>query len=312
MQVDSSGASFTVLVEEAGETLAALARAHAWAESWSRARRLVTSGKVFVAGRRELDPAARPPIGVVVELHGSAPRPQPEMAGVVVYEDSQVVVFDKPAGVSSVPFEEGERGTAVDLVRAHLRRSARRGAAIPLLVVHRIDRDTSGLLVFARTKPAERVLAAQFRQHSLERAYRCLAHGRVAAGTITSRLVADRGDGLRGSTRLVGRGQRAVSHVTVIAATGSASWCEVRLETGRTHQIRIHLAEAGHPLVGERVYIRDFVAGGGRQLAASRLMLHARTLGFVHPTSGEVLSFSSPLPPDLVMVLAAVGIATDE
>src|SRR5690606_37633337 len=184
--------------------------------------------------------------------------------------------------------------------------SAKGATSVPLHVVHRIDRATSGLLAFAKTKRAEIGLAAQLRAHTMERTYICVAHGVVSPGRIESNLVPDRGDGLRGSTRHAGQGKRAVTHVAVRETLRGATLCEVRLETGRTHQIRIHLAESGHPLVGETVYVRDYA---GALISSPRLMLHAATLGFVHPVTGERVSLSSPLPADFAAVLERLVIA---
>ena len=114
----------------------------------------------------------------------------------------------------------------------------------------------------------------------------------------------DRGDGLRGSTREPNKGKRAITHVRAVETLHGATLCEVRLETGKTHQIRIHLAESGHPLVGERVYIRDFGNRGGEPLPSARLLLHAATLGFKHPISGVQVRTESPLPPDFLSELA--------
>src|SRR5689334_9781114 len=214
----------------------------------------------------------------------AAPRPRdPEREGVLVFDDADVVVIDKPSGISSVPYEEREVGTAMDLIRGAWRRMGKPATSVPLHVVHRIDRATSGLLMFAKTKRAEVGLAAQLRAHTMERTYLCVAHGTVTSRRIESVLIADRGDGLRGSTTRRDQGKRAVTHVEAREALRGATLCAVRLETGRTHQIRIHLAEAGHPLVGEQVYIRDYA---GPVIAAARLMLHAATLGFVLPVSG--------------------------
>jgi 23S rRNA pseudouridine1911/1915/1917 synthase len=214
---------------------------------------------------------------------------------VIVYEDAHVVVIDKPAGVSSVPYEKREQGTAMDAIRAAWRHAGRRATTTPLFIVHRIDKETSGLLAFAKTKLAERELQALFRAHDVERTYVCVAHGRVLDRRIESMLVTDRGDGLRGSTRRPGQGKRAVTHVRV---------CEVRLETGKTHQIRIHLAEDGHPLVGEKVYIRDLLKRGGEPLPSERLLLHAATLGFDHPVTKKRVQLSSPLPDDFTRELS--------
>jgi GNAT superfamily N-acetyltransferase len=203
-----------------------------------------------------------------------------------------------------VPYDERETGTAMDLVRGAWRRMGKPATKVPLHVVHRIDRATSGLLMFAKSKRAEVGLGAQLRDHSVERTYACVAHGKVVSGRIESMLVEDRGDGIRGSARHADQGKRAVTHVTAQEVLRHATICEVRLETGKTHQIRIHLAESGHPLVGETDYIRDYEAAGHRLLTSGRLMLHAATLGFVHPITGEHVSLSSPLPPDFTAVVA--------
>ncbi|HEU4610692.1 MAG TPA: RluA family pseudouridine synthase [Kofleriaceae bacterium] len=290
----------TWTVEQPGQTVAAFIKARAGV-AWSVAKRHVTSGKVFVDGERVTEVDHRLAPGQAVELRMAAPRPRdPEREGVLVYDDAHVVVIDKPAGVSSVPYEERETGTAMDLIRGAWRRMGKPATSVPLHVVHRIDRATSGLLAFAKTKRAELGLAAQLRAHTMERMYLCVAHGVVAPGRIESYLVADRGDGLRGSTTRTEQGKRAVTHISVREALRGATLCEVRLETGKTHQIRIHLAESGHPLVGETVYIRDYT---GPQIASPRLLLHAATLGFEHPITGERVSLASPLPADFTAVL---------
>jgi 23S rRNA pseudouridine1911/1915/1917 synthase len=124
---------------------------------------------------------------------------------------------------------------------------------------------------------------------------------------IESSLVADRGDGIRGSTRHAGQGQNAVTFVEPIRRLQAATLCRVRLETGRTHQIRIHLAERGHPLVGETVYIRDLLRAGKTPISAPRLMLHAASLGFPHPVTGVTLDWTAPPPADFVAVLESLG-----
>lgn len=286
-------------VDSPGTTLAAFVKAKT-SVPWSVAKRQITAGKVFVDGAPATAVDLRLATGQSVELRAGAPRPRDPRDGEVVYDDPHVVVLDKPAGVNSVPYEERELGTAMDLIRAAWRRQGKPATSVPLHVVHRIDRATSGLLMFAKTKRAELGLAAQLRAHSVARNYLCVAHGVVTPRRIESYLVRDRGDGLRGSTSRREQGKRAVTHVAIEQGTGRATLCRVQLETGRTHQIRIHLAEAGHPLVGEAVYIRDYT---GPVLASPRLLLHAATLGFDHPVTGARVELSAPLPPDFVVVL---------
>jgi 23S rRNA pseudouridine1911/1915/1917 synthase len=213
----------------------------------------------------------------------------------------------------------GAEGAALDeLVRAALARRERGGPPPSLGVVHRIDKETSGLVVFTRTWLAKKSLAQAFRFHTVHRRYLALVHGVPTTGTIETHLVPDRGDGLRGSVEhrrgrkhAVGseKTQRAVTHIEVLERFGpeaSGVACALvacRLETGRTHQIRIHLSEAGHPLLGERVYVR------GRTdplVPAPRLMLHAAELGFVHPGTGREVRWTSEPPADFQEVLAFV------
>jgi 23S rRNA pseudouridine1911/1915/1917 synthase len=300
--------SWTVGAAESGAALAGFVREKLGGRPWRAVKELVASGKVFVDGERITEDGYRIKAGEHVAIKMRAPRARDGVAEVrLVHDDSQVVVIDKPSGVSSVPYDEKETGTAMDLIRDAWRRQGKPATSTPLHVVHRIDKDTSGLLCFAKTKKAERALAMQFRGHSVERTYICVAHGHVRPGTIESRLVEDRGDGLRGSTRFPEQGKRAVTHVSVTRVLRDASLLEVKLETGKTHQIRIHLAESGHPLVGERVYVRDYEADGGRPLPSPRLLLHAATLGFVHPSEPRTLRYSSELPDDFRAVLRKLG-----
>ncbi|HEY1187492.1 MAG TPA: RluA family pseudouridine synthase, partial [Gemmata sp.] len=172
--------------------------------------------------------------------------------------------------------------------------------------VHRLDRDTSGLVVFARTRAAGEHLTLQFRKHSTDRRYLALTRGVPKAGRIASVFVPDRGDGRRGSTTdLVAEdGKRAVTHVTVLETLGAFALVECRLDTGRTHQVRIHLGEAGSPLCGETVYDRPL---DGRPLpdgsGAQRPMLHAARLGVVHPDSGAAMSWEVAPPADFQRLL---------
>jgi 23S rRNA pseudouridine1911/1915/1917 synthase len=313
--VAGSSEPWVVPAEGDAGALAAFVRART-GEPWARVKKWIADGKVFVDGERAVDPGRRLRPGQAVELRMAAPRPRDAGAEVrIVFEDPHVVVIDKPAGVSSVPYVERrpdvriphvETGTALDLVRDAWRRMGRPATSTPLHVVHRIDKETSGLLAFAKSKRAEQALAAQFRAHTIDRTYVCVAHGDVRAATIESQLVGDRGDGLRGSTRRPAQGKRAVTHVKPLRRLAGATLCEVRLETGKTHQIRIHLAERGHPLVGEKVYVRDWRRDGHAELPSPRLLLHAATLGFAHPITGERIGLEAPLPDDFRAALASL------
>lgn len=283
--------------------------------SWNQVRRLVETGKVSVDTVRVTDPRAIVREKQVVAVKMSAPRAAREDSEIsnaaILYTDRSIVVVNKPAGISTVPFDD-ERGTLYDRVTASLRRgSAGRGS--PLGVVHRLDKETSGVIVFARSLAAKRELKQQFRVHSTGRRYVAIVHGRIASQTISSRLVADRGDGIRGSTSNPRLGVPAVTHVKTLTTALKASLVECRLETGRTHQIRIHLFEAGHSVLGERVYVRRFRAPPSAEprLEAPRLMLHARTLEFDHPESGERVRYSAELPDDFVRVARELGLAIE-
>lgn len=270
--------------------------------SSGKARRLIETGKVFVDGAVETDPGRPVLAHQQVRIVPTAPRPTTRSrltSDVVAYVDDQVVVVRKPAGVSTVPYEPGERGTLHELVRAWLNRTrARRKdrATGDLGIVHRLDKETSGLVVFARTLLAKRHLAQQFRFHTVERRYLAIAHGQLSRRTFRSRLVTDRGDGLRGSTEIPSAGLEAITEIEPLELLRGATLASCTLRTGRTHQIRIHLSEAGHPVVGERVYVRGYE---GRRIAAPRLMLHAAVLGFEHPVRGEWLRFEETMPEDM-------------
>lgn len=317
--------------------------------SWGRARDLVQRGKITVDGRVVSSATARVRAGATVGIDLAARDPRAakeELAPeAIVHVDAHIVVVDKPSGISTVPFDPegmgasiahrarpGEEVTLDQRVRAALARRERargRGGPPPDIgVVHRLDKETSGLIVFTRSWAAKKALTQAFRQHKVNRRYLALVHGAPKTETILSHFVEDRGDGLRGSVerrrgrnRAVGseKTQRAVTHVEVLeqfgappsreepaSTTGSGAGqpCALvacRLETGRTHQIRIHLAEAGHPLLGERVYVRGY----DRPLVpAPRVMLHAAELGFEHPATGRPMQWTSELPADMAEMLA--------
>ncbi len=315
--------AFQLDATDAGVTLAAALRRRLVGESWSDVRALCTTGKVSLDGERALDPAARVSAGQRIEIHPNAPKPHTVPAGFrIAYEDAHLVVIEKPSGITSVPYERKETGTALDLIRASWKRAGKRATVTPLYTVHRIDKDTSGLLAFAKTKLAERALHEVFQRHTAARAYLAVAEGDVTAARIESQIVPDRGDGIRGSPRHPNpnEGQLAITYVEPLRhyarkSTGPAgragsivaTLCRVRLETGRTHQIRIHLSERGHPLVGETVYIRDLLRDGRQPLPAPRLMLHAALLGFPHPVTGAPIRLEATPPEDFMKVIESLG-----
>ena len=301
-----------VAVKSPEPTVAAVVRQQTGV-AWSRARRLCTEGRVTINGQRCLDPASRVAPGTVVLVDQRAPklRTGPLAESAIVFYDRDVVVVDKPVGMLSVADEPGNKDTLVNYTQTLLRRMGGHGVDAKLGVVHRLDKDTSGLMVFARTAQAKRALAAQFRGHTIDRVYHAIAHGAVTATRVETYLLLDRGDGIRGSYGHFRRpngdapieAKRSVTHIRPIAGLVGATLVECRLETGRQHQIRIHLSELGHPLVGERLYIRDY---RGLKLEAMRPMLHARTLGFVHPRSSERIFFEREPPADFLTMVESL------
>jgi 23S rRNA pseudouridine1911/1915/1917 synthase len=284
--------------------------------SWNAAKRMCRTGKVFVDGERELDPSRRLETGSTIEVRHSAPRPKPGTLEPerLVHVDRDVVVVRKPADVLSVPYDESDRDTLVDQTASLLRKRRKQSGsryAPELIVVHRLDKGTSGLLAFARTAAARRGLAQQFRFHTVDRRYEALVHGHPASKTHDTHLLSDRGDGLRGSFGVyrTARGgppkeaRRAITHVELLERLRGAARVECRLQTGRQHQIRIHMSEDGHPVVGEPVYMREYE---GPVIEAPRPMLHARHLGFEHPRTGEWLEFDDPPPEDFAALCDAL------
>ena len=301
-----------VAADQAGRTLSEVVRSMLPAGSWNYARELCKRGKVRRNGALASDAAQRLQAGdfIEIDLHARRRREHRLDECALVHVDNEIVVVNKPAGLMSVPFDPSDRDTLVDRLQFLLRRGpgARRGE---LGVVHRLDKDTTGLLVFTRTLAAKRALQQLFRRHALVRRYLAIAHGDVSAQRIESDLIADRGDGLRGSFGLFRRArgplphsaQHAISEVRPLEALRGATLIECSLQTGRTHQIRIHLSERDHPLVGEPLYIRDY---RGPRIAAPRPMLHAAELGFAHPRTQQPLHFRQEPPPDFTELLVSL------
>ena len=272
------------------------------------AERRVLGGLVSVHGNVCADGDRRVRSGDVLHVRGgpaaverAAKRPSPQ----IVFQDADLLIADKPAGVTSVREPNEGRGPGRDpsptfdeLLQSHLGGDEfsrhKHGRGVRVRPVHRLDRDTSGLMAFALSPAAAGTLSGDFQTHRIERAYLAVVVGRLDdARSITTHLVRDRGDGRRGSLPpgvTAPGAQRAVTHVRPVEHLGDAyTLVECRLETGRTHQIRIHLSEAGHALCGDRLY------GPRDQSGAPRQALHAYRLGLTHPTDDQPLRFESAL-----------------
>lgn len=304
--------SFQVQEDKAGQTLAALLRHWLPGQSWSQVRKLIAARRVKLNGELWLDDARRLKTGDTVEILAK-PIPAPKLIDQIVIRhiDEHLVVVEKPAGISTVRhpaerdwLEERRLLTATldDLVMRQIGMRLPKQKHEPrprLRIVQRLDKETSGLVVFARSVEAERGLGRQFQRHEVTRRYLALVPGRVSKQTIRSILVRDRGDSRRGSSA-TGAGKEAITHIDIEEKLPGYTLLSCRLETGRTHQIRIHLAELGHPVYGEKVYNRKL--GGEPILDTSgvpRLFLHAVELGFVHPVTHEALHWEMPMPVDL-------------
>ncbi|HMP78363.1 MAG TPA: RluA family pseudouridine synthase [Pirellulaceae bacterium] len=308
---------------QSGWMLERILRHHLPDLSWARVRQMISKRRALINGNLCLDAKRAVRTGDVVKVVPQSLSPLPTADNVeLVFVDQHVVVVNKPPGMTSVrhPHERGGRGarkqhqkTLDELlpeIIARLehtpQRSRRRYASenwnrpSRFYAVHRLDRDTSGLMVFARTLQAAEGLTEQFRLHTTRRAYQAVVHGRIKAQRIETRLVRDRGDGRRGSTEQDSQGKLAVTHVRPLRRLGPVTLVECRLETGRTHQIRIHLSELGHPLCGDNKYPgSNDCRKIDESLRPPRLALHAVYLRFMHPVTGQVLSFNVPLPRDL-------------
>jgi 23S rRNA pseudouridine1911/1915/1917 synthase len=207
----------------------------------------------------------------------------------VVFEDDRVLVVDKPAGLLTMGTETERTKTLYAMLRAHM--NSKRPAE-KIFIVHRLDREASGLLVFAKTEQAKEHLQNQFKDHSAGRVYAAMAEGRVLPEQFTIRSILAENSAFRVySTKNSATGKPAVTHVRVLKRNAKTSMLEVRLETGRKHQIRVHLAERGHPIVGDKVY-------GSRIHSLGRLGLHGIQLEFEHPRTKQRMQFDSPCPPN--------------
>ena len=279
----SSKERFTVAADDAGLRLDQVIPKHVPGLSRRKARAVIDLGGVFV-DRTRIKVASRyvkPGQVIEVNLGGALTAALPPPVPTIVFVDEHVIIADKPTGLVTAPTPESDRGDLLDQLTKLYGE---------VYLVHRIDLPTSGLLVFARTRDANKRLGDAFKVHDIEREYRAVAVGDVEAHTIDRPV----------------DGKRAVTHVSVIEKLAGATLVSARLETGRTHQIRLHLAGEGTPLAGDREHggekSRTFVP------RAPRLALHAARLGFVHPASGERVLFESAMPADLAAWIARLRV----
>ena len=272
--------------------------------SRSRVQALIKSGDIVAVGR-----PLTTHLKVNAGLEVLVSIPPPELAGLipeeipvdVVFEDADIIIVNKPAGLVVHPAAGHRSGTLVNALLHHCRDLAGVGGELRPGIVHRLDKDTSGVMAVAKNDVAMDDLAAQFRGGTVTKEYVALVHGvpDPPAGRVETLIGRSRHDRKRMSTRPAS-GRKAISHYAVVEKLGLAAVLHVRIETGRTHQIRVHLAHIRHPVLGDLQY-------GARKedpgLAAPRQMLHAARLALCHPGSGERMSFKAPLPADMLTVL---------
>jgi len=276
--------------------------------SRERVKALILSGHVRGPGGQPVsDPAlkVRAETAFALEIPEAAPAEaiaQP-IDLVIAHEDEHLIVVDKPAGMVVHPAVGNPDGTLVNALLHHCagQLSGIGGVARPG-IVHRIDKDTSGLLVVAKTDRAHEGLAKQFKEHSIDRRYLAIVSGLPAppAGTVDAWIGRSDANRQKMAVQRAGRGKHAVTHYRTLEALDRAALVECRLETGRTHQVRVHMAHIGHPLLGDPVYGRGGPHKGLlHELGFRRQALHAARLGFIHPVTSQAVSFESPIGDDM-------------
>jgi 23S rRNA pseudouridine1911/1915/1917 synthase len=285
--------------------------------SRERLKSLIRSGAVEASGKPLRDPATK--VRGDESVRVAVPEPTPahnepqDIPLEIVFEDEHLLVVDKPAGLVVHPAAGNLDGTLVNALLHHCagKLSGIGGVARPG-IVHRIDKDTSGLLVVAKTDVAHEGLAKQFAAHSIDRRYLAIVSGvpKTGEGNVDAPLA--RSSTNRKKIAIVegARGKRAVTHWKRLNVLRDAALVECRLETGRTHQVRVHMASIGHPLVGDPVYGRSGKTHGKllKELGFHRQALHAAELGFIHPVTKRRMSFASPMPPDIEELFHALGV----
>ena len=285
--------------------------------SRERLKALIRSGAVEAEGQAVRDPALK--VRGEEALRLAMPEPAPahnepqDIPLTIVFEDEHLLVVDKPAGLVVHPAAGNLDGTLVNALLHHCagQLSGIGGVARPG-IVHRIDKDTSGLLVIAKTDVAHDALAKQFAAHSIGRRYLAIVNGvpKATVGTVDAPLARSATNRKKIAIVEGKRGKRAVTHWKRLTMLNDAALVECRLETGRTHQVRVHMASIGHPLVGDPVYGRAGKTHGKilKELQFHRQALHAAELDFTHPVTKLRLSFASPMPPDMQELFNALGV----
>ena len=297
--------TFTLEVESRQERLDVYLVAERPALTRSQVRQLIGNGHVLVNGSAS-KPGQKLKAGD--EIHVSVPEPQltdllaEDIAVSVLYQDADLAVIDKPAGLSVHPGPGHPTGTLVNALLAICPDIAGIGDTVRPGIVHRLDKDTSGVMVVAKTTAAHQHLARQLASRSMSKTYRALAVGEVlpASGTLRYPIGRDRSN--RKRMAVVEGGRESVTCYEVTRSVGGCSLLNVFPQTGRTHQIRVHFAAIGHPLLGDALY-------GKKSPLLPRQFLHAHSLGFVHPTTGEKMTFTAPLPEDMNEVLRCLEAA---
>lgn len=274
--------------------------------SRERLKVLINAGQVTQAGAMVRDPARKSRLGETFHVAVPAPAPAHNEAQdiplVVAFEDDHLIVVDKPSGLVVHPAAGNLDGTLVNALLHHCGGSLSGigGVARPG-IVHRIDKDTSGLMVAAKTDRAHEGLAKQFADHSIDRRYLAIVGGRPMppVGKVDAPLA--RSPSNRKKVAIVANGKRAVTHFRTVQPLKEGALVECRLETGRTHQVRVHMASIGHALLGDPVYGRTKAAHRAvlETLGFRRQALHAARLGFIHPITRATLAFDSPMPADM-------------
>jgi 23S rRNA pseudouridine1911/1915/1917 synthase len=280
----------------------------------SAVQKLIEGGHVTVDGvpqKPSLKLKGGERIAVIIPAPIAAEAAAEDIPLEILYEDGDLVVVNKPAGMVVHPGAGTSGGTLVNALLGHCEDLSGIGGTMRPGIVHRIDKDTSGILVVAKNDRAHNSLANQFKEHTIKRVYLALVYGapKGEKGKIESVIGRHPVDRKRMSGK-ARRGKHAVTHWQVIGRFSGIALMRLKLETGRTHQIRVHLSEAGHPLVGDKVY------GGSGRLASvtdphlkglikelDRQALHAKTLGFIHPATGKYLEFDTELPADMARII---------